>query len=159
MKKYYEIKIKGRWKLAELDTENEEIFLINNEKKKIVLTEERLIKREINIDSRYLNNLGLKYLKNDNSFSKEHIYIKRFDIIENNSMKFLGYFVSTIANCGEFHNLKNYITKINKIKDLNSLAENFSLIKTVNQLFQILEDECDIDYDKHDIIKKTYYEI
>jgi len=26
MKKYYEIKIKGRWKLAELDTENEEIF-------------------------------------------------------------------------------------------------------------------------------------
>lgn len=162
MKKYFEIELKGKWKLAELiaENENDKTFFLPREETEITLNKEGLI-REINIDPRYLKNLGFKYSKRSDSYLIKHLYLKRFEIIENNSIEFIGYFICQVAHSYEYQILKNNEKEIkNNVQDLDFLADNFNLIKTINQLFVVLDTiDSTIIFNEENVMKKSYYEI
>jgi len=159
MEKYYEIKINSLWKPAKahITEDNIETFYYLKNEQKILLDE--FEKREINIDSRYLKNLGFRYNKIRDCYLKEHIFIKQFKIIieEPNMSNFYGYFISQVADCNYYVHLKQQLKKTN---DLNILIDKLILIKTTNQLFEVLKkDDYRLSFNAEEIMRKSYYAI
>lgn len=141
-----------------------ETFLFLKENKEVTIPKNEFSKRKINIDSRYLKKLGFTYSKRNDSYLKEHIFIKRFEVPLDESINFhkpksfVGYFISEVANINIILQLNkqiNFIYNEQKVKNTKEIAEQLNLIMTIDQLFTILKNKYKFQFEEIDIIKKN----